>query len=47
MRKNVEFGQSLPEYAFLIAFIAIVLIVIIVVFGEEIAAAYQNVMSNF
>jgi pilus assembly protein Flp/PilA len=39
-------GQGLVEYAFLIALIAIVVIIIIALFGEAVGGMYSDIVSQ-
>lgn len=40
-----EEGQGLVEYALIIVFVAIVVILIVMLFGDEVANLYQNVVT--
>lgn len=40
-KKNLESGQGLPEYAFLYSFVALLFIVLLFVFGDQVRATYQ------
>ncbi len=44
---RVEKGQGLVEYALIIALIAIVIVVILSLFGQQIANLYGNVVAGF
>jgi Flp pilus assembly pilin Flp len=40
-RRKLEAGQGITEYAFLYVFIAILLLVVLVLFGDEVRETYQ------
>jgi pilus assembly protein Flp/PilA len=44
---HVDKGQGLVEYALIIALIAIVIVVILTLFGQQIANLYENVVAGF
>jgi len=41
-----EIGQGLVEYALILLLIALVVIVILSIFGTELADAYSNIIEN-
>ncbi|NOQ40574.1 MAG: Flp family type IVb pilin [Anaerolineales bacterium] len=41
-----ESGQGLVEYALILVFVSIVLVVVLSLFGTGIANAYSNIISN-
>lgn len=41
-----EIGQGLVEYALILLLIALVVIVVLSIFGTELADAYSNVIEN-
>jgi pilus assembly protein Flp/PilA len=44
---RVDKGQGLVEYALIIALVAIVIVVILSLFGQQIANLYENVVAGF
>jgi pilus assembly protein Flp/PilA len=44
--QKVEPGQGLVEYALIIILIALVVIVILSVFGDQLGATYSNIISS-
>ena len=46
MQGKSESGQGLSEYAFVIALIAIIVIAVLALFGPQLNAAYDQVMTN-
>lgn len=41
-----EIGQGLVEYALILLLIALVVIVVLSIFGTELADAYSNIIEN-
>ncbi len=44
MEANSEKGQGLTEYALIFAFVVIVVIVMVVLFGNEVGRTYSNII---
>jgi pilus assembly protein Flp/PilA len=41
-----EFGQGLVEYALILLLVALALIIILTVFGQEVSEVYSNIIDN-
>ncbi len=44
MNANVEKGQGFVEYALIFAFVVIVVVVILWVFGDQVGSTYSNII---
>jgi len=43
---NSEFGQGLVEYALILLLVALALIIVLGIFGNELADVYSNLIDN-
>ncbi len=46
MQADIEKGQGLAEYALIFAFVVIVVIVLVVLFGNEVGRTYSNIITT-
>ncbi len=46
MKADMEKGQGFVEYALIFAFVVLVVIVLVVVFGNEVGRTYSNIITT-
>ncbi len=46
MLANIEKGQGFVEYALIFSFVVLVVIVLLVVFGNQVGQTYSNIIST-
>ncbi len=46
MQADMEKGQGFVEYALIFAFVVLVVIVLVVVFGNEVGRTYSNIITT-
>ncbi len=46
MQADNEKGQGLVEYALIFAFVVLVVVVLVVIFGNEVGRTYSNIITT-
>ncbi len=46
MLANIEKGQGFVEYALIFAFVVLVVIVLVVIFGDEVSRTYSTIITS-